>query len=44
MQKKKTLEYFRTAYKMGNLSSLISNWYKLEEALGFPEQVGSGPL
>jgi len=39
MKKKGTLTYFRSAFKMGNLSGLISNWYQLEEALGFPEQV-----
>jgi len=40
MKKKSTLRYFRSVFKMGNLSGLISNWYRLEEALGFPEQVG----
>lgn len=39
MRKKGTLAYFRSAFKMGGLSTLISNWYRLEGALGFPEQV-----
>jgi len=39
MKKKQTLKYFRSVFKMGNLSGLISNWYRLEEALGFPIQV-----
>ena len=39
MRSKKTLNYFREVYKMGKLSDLISHWYQLEEALGFPETV-----
>jgi hypothetical protein len=39
MKKKCTLNYFRSTFKMGGLSGLISNWYELERALGFPEQV-----
>lgn len=39
MKKKGTLEYFNSAFKTEDLSGLISNWFKLERALGFPEQV-----
>ena len=39
MKKKRTLDYFKSSFKMGGLSSLISNWYLLEAALGFPEHV-----
>lgn len=39
MKQKGTLAYFRSAFKMGNLSTLISNWYVLEESLGFVEKV-----
>ena len=41
MKKKGTLNYLRSAFKMGGLSTLISNWYRLEEVLGLLEQVGS---
>lgn len=39
MKKKGTIGYFRSVHKMGGLASLICNWYRLEEVLGFPEQV-----
>ena len=39
MAKKGTLEYFRSTFKMGNISSLISSWYQLEKVLDFPKQV-----
>ena len=39
MKKKGTLVYFKSAFKTEGLSNLISNWYQLEAALGFPEQV-----
>jgi len=39
MKKKKTLTYFRLMIKTDNMSSLISNWYRLEEVLGFSKQV-----
>lgn len=41
MKKKGTLKYFRSTFKSGNLSGLLSNWYRLEKALGFQEQVCS---
>lgn len=41
MEKKGTLDYFRSVSKRGNLSVLISNWYRLEKALGFPKRVSS---
>lgn len=39
MKSKKTLKYFREAYKLDKLPDLILHWYQLEEALGFPETV-----
>ena len=39
MKKKRTLDYFRGTFKLGDLSSVISHWYKLEELLGFQEAV-----
>lgn len=40
MKKKGTLGYFRSVFNVGGLSTLLTNWYRLEEALGFREQVG----
>ena len=44
MKKKGTIEYFNSTSKTDDLSGLISNWLKLEHALGFPEQVSLIPL
>lgn len=41
MENKGTLDYFRSVSKRGNLSVLISNWFRLEKALGFPKRVSS---
>ena len=39
MKKKRTLDYFREAFKLGDLSNVIEHWCKLEEMLGFPDTV-----
>lgn len=39
MQQKETLKYFRKIMKEGHLATLISNWYRFEKLLGFPDQV-----
>lgn len=39
MKRKKTIEYFRTAFKLGKLADVIERWYELEKLLGFPEIV-----
>ena len=41
MRQKETLKYFRKVMKAGHLPTLISNWYRLEKFLGFPDQVCS---
>ena len=35
MKKKRTLDYFRNTFILGDLSSVIKHWYKLERLLGF---------
>lgn len=35
MKKKQTLNYFRGAFKLGDLSGVIRHWYELERLLGF---------
>ena len=35
MKKKKTLNYFRTTFKLGEFSNVIAHWYELEGLLGF---------
>jgi hypothetical protein len=39
MRSRKTLKYFREVDKMDKLLGLLLHWYRLEEALGFPETV-----
>ena len=39
MRKKRTLDYFRGAFKLGDLPMVIENWYELERILGFPATV-----
>jgi len=39
MKKKRTLDYFRCAIKLGHLSNVIEHWYELERLLGFLETV-----
>ena len=35
MKQKRTLAYFRSTFKLGDLSNVIKHWYALEELLGF---------
>ena len=39
MKKKRTLDYFRGTFKLGDLSNVIGHWYELEGLLGFQEIV-----
>jgi len=39
MEKKQTLNYFRSTFKLGDLSNVIGHWYELEGLLGFQEVV-----
>lgn len=44
MSKRKTLDYFRTTFKLGRLADVINRWYELERVLGFPEVTPPGFL
>ena len=39
MKKKQTLDYFRSTFKLRQLSDVIQHWYELERLLGFQEAV-----
>jgi hypothetical protein len=39
MKKRKTLNYFRDAFKLGDLGDIIRHWYELEGLLGFQDPV-----
>jgi hypothetical protein len=39
MKKRRTLDYFRGTFKLGDLPKVIGNWYELERVLGFPDVV-----
>lgn len=39
MKNKRTLAYFRSTFKLGDLPNVIRHWYELEELLGFQETV-----
>jgi len=41
MKKKRTLDYFRNAFKFGDLHNVIVHWYQLEELLGFQRNVST---
>ena len=41
METKKTLKYFRYAFKLGKLSDVIEHWYELERLLGFQKSVST---
>lgn len=39
MKKRRTLDYFRSTFKLGNLSDVIEHWYELERLLCFQDVV-----
>ena len=41
MKKKRTLNYFRNTFKLGDLPNVIGHWYELEELLGFQDTVST---
>ena len=41
MKKKRTLNYFRETFKLGDLPSVIRHWYELEGLLGFKDAVSA---